>query len=256
MVERFEMYAGITKRLGGGGVPIRKYALSPALAETILPPGKFDQELMAICNKHIRAAMVHGAKLAYTSLRRRIRERTQAVQKDVLIDVPPDVYASIDATMDTTFAQPYWAHVGGVTRETVRATLETGIAQHQGSRSLATSLRQVSGLSDVRARRIARTELTTAMNSGHYAVSTSRDMQEAGVSGREWMSVGDRETRKTHLRAHGQRVGVRQPFRLGASQCRFPGDPNLPAGERINCRCTTLDLFSDEFTPGDGGEPV
>jgi len=30
MVERFEMYAGITKRLGGGGVPIRKYALSPA----------------------------------------------------------------------------------------------------------------------------------------------------------------------------------------------------------------------------------
>ena len=57
---------------------------------------------------------------------------------------------------------------------------------------------------------IARTEATSALNCGHYAVLQELDASEL-IVGREWLAIGDDDTRETHLAAHGQVAAKWQP---------------------------------------------
>ena len=88
----------------------------------------------------------------------------------------------------------------------------------------------------VRARRIARTETHTAANKA--------SVEAAGASGldliKEWGATEDHRTRPSHAEADGQRVEMGEQFTVGGALMDFPGDPNAPASEIINCRCTLL----------------
>lgn len=64
---------------------------------------------------------------------------------------------------------------------------------------------------------------------------------------KQWLSSRDDRVRPTHRHADGQVVPLAERFTLGGiveqpvvSYAMFPGDPELPPGERINCRCTML----------------
>jgi len=50
----------------------------------------------------------------------------------------------------------------------------------------------------------------------------------------------DSRVRATHERAHGQIVRGAQRFTVGGYSCDYPGDPTLPIGEKINCRCVVV----------------
>lgn len=54
---------------------------------------------------------------------------------------------------------------------------------------------------------------------------------------KQWNTVGDERVRPTHASADGQRVNMEGLYRVGGALLRFPGDPNGPIGETINCRC-------------------
>ena len=56
----------------------------------------------------------------------------------------------------------------------------------------------------------------------------------------EWVSVLDDVTRHDHRAADGQKVAPEAGFEVGGHACAYPGDHRLPAGQRINCRCTVL----------------
>lgn len=106
-----------------------------------------------------------------------------------------------------------------------------------------------------RATVVARTETLGALNAGR----TDAFMAVAEETGDEfeqvWLSTIDRRTRPTHKTADGQRVPVGQPFTVGGSSLRYPGDPLGPAKEIIQCRCSslltepgeTLDLSNRQF---------
>jgi len=87
---------------------------------------------------------------------------------------------------------------------------------------------------------IARTETMGALNGSR--ADAFQAFQEEGGEGMErmWLSTIDSRTRPTHRAADGQRVGVTDPFMVGGFPLMFPGDPAGPAGEVIQCRCTTL----------------
>ena len=90
-----------------------------------------------------------------------------------------------------------------------------------------------------RAKEIGQTESQTAVGAGqHETFSTLRIMQRAG--GRMWYSMKDSRVRATHERAHGQIVRGAQRFTVGGYSCDYPGDPTLPIGEKINCRCVVV----------------
>lgn len=87
---------------------------------------------------------------------------------------------------------------------------------------------------------IARTETLGALN------ASRNDANMAFVEGSDeklvkvWLATMDTRTRETHRIADGQRRAPDMPFDVGGFPLMFPGDPSGPAGEVIQCRCTTL----------------
>lgn len=92
-----------------------------------------------------------------------------------------------------------------------------------------------------RAEALARTESMAAL---HQAQEESmRQALEQGAIARSaltyaWRTARDRRVRDTHKPMDGQRVRAGELFTTGSgARLRFPGDPQGPAGETINCRC-------------------
>lgn len=93
------------------------------------------------------------------------------------------------------------------------------------------------------AERIARTELIGAVN----ASSLAQVQGATTIQYKQWLATADSRTRETHDEADGQTVPLEGTFQVGGYDLEFPGDPNGPPEEIINCRCTLT--YTDE--PGD-----
>lgn len=64
-----------------------------------------------------------------------------------------------------------------------------------------------------------------------------------------WIATIDGKTRHTHFAADGQRAPLSGTFTVGNAALRFPGDPDGPPGEVLNCRCRVGVLAHDEEIP-------
>ena len=83
-----------------------------------------------------------------------------------------------------------------------------------------------------RARNIARTESTGALNGG-----TNEYFAEVGAK-KTWLSARDSEVRDAHAELDGETVDANEVFSNGLA---FPGDPNATEpGQICNCRCTIM----------------
>lgn len=91
-----------------------------------------------------------------------------------------------------------------------------------------------------RAQRIAQTETISASNAGSF-----EGMRQTGVQKKEWLSSRDDKTRETHINVDGQVVDIGGKFEVGGSTLSFPGDPEGPPDEIINCRCTLIPVVED-----------
>ena len=91
---------------------------------------------------------------------------------------------------------------------------------------------------------IARTEAITALNRAQiaaYEQAIAKGAVDAQAVTKTWMATMDGRTRDTHMLLNGKAVGFREKFQsFSGAQLEYPGDPNAPASERINCRCTML----------------
>ena len=120
----------------------------------------------------------------------------------------------------------------------VKIAIEQGLT---GGKSYATMIKEIKNEINVqayKALRIMRTELHTAQEAG--TLLAYERAQEQGIEGQViWMATLDDRTRDTHQDMDGQPRGDDGYFDgPGDSYARFPGDPELPPEERINCRCT------------------
>jgi hypothetical protein len=87
-----------------------------------------------------------------------------------------------------------------------------------------------------RARKIVRTETVRAAN---YGVLLGAEKYEYEVQ-KEWLSVNDNRTRTSHRHGSGVDGEKRDPEERFSNGLRFPGDPDGPASEVINCRCRVV----------------
>lgn len=92
------------------------------------------------------------------------------------------------------------------------------------------------GVARSRAETVARTQVVAVNN---YAdIETYR---ENGVEKKEWLSTNDDRVRDSHAAMDGQVVSIDEPFVTGnGAYLQYPGDPDGPPEEIINCRCTEL----------------
>lgn len=126
--------------------------------------------------------------------------------------------------------------------ETARNELSEGMKEGESIEQLQTRIRKVAPMSASRAERIARTEVISASNAGSYT-----QVKVSGLTGsKEWLATDDGRTRPSHKKAEGQKVAMNAPFDVGGHSLMFPGDPDGPASEVVNCRCTPVYDLDEE----------
>tara|TARA_R110000772_G_scaffold45492_10_gene104265 strand:- start:752 stop:1552 length:801 start_codon:yes stop_codon:yes gene_type:complete len=135
--------------------------------------------------------------------------------------------------------------ITGTTRAQIIRQITAGQADGLGVAEIARSItKRIPAISLNRGGTIARTETHGAANFGadQAARSTGLDLRK------EWISVEDDRTRRVgidaygHASMNGQIRDMDQPFSMPATSgdpisAMFPGDPSLPAGASIHCRC-------------------
>lgn len=126
-------------------------------------------------------------------------------------------------------------YISETTREALRMVISDGVDKGLAWRDIGRNIEKVYG-DDFDARRsmmIARTEIVAASNFGarEGAKATGLELEK------EWVSTPDDRTRDTHVDCNGQTRDMDEYYKVGKSRGMFPGDPKLPAKERIHCRC-------------------
>lgn len=127
------------------------------------------------------------------------------------------------------------------TEEALRSGLIDAIAAGE---SIADVEKRIEDIFDIargsRTQMIARTEVISASNQGAIAAYE----QSGVVEGIEWISSRDEKVRDSH-RIDGDTINLNGADKF-ENGLKFPGDPEAPAEEVINCRCTTAPIVSKE----------
>jgi SPP1 gp7 family putative phage head morphogenesis protein len=168
-------------------------------------------------------------------------------------DSPAGLARALSATFSWDHDQPYWEALkaqadrqideildpigppGDPARELAKRTNPVVKALQQDRNLAQSRIDSAQSTWQARAKRIARTESTGALNAGAYAAYLAE-----GVEALEWVATTDGRTRPSHAAADGQVVAIGFPFSVGGASLRFPGDPTAPASQVVNCRCTTV----------------
>jgi len=173
---------------------------------------------------------------------------------NLFIDLPPDVEQAVNVELDTILDRPYWRNIQETTRRRLAATMQEGI--HDGDSVYQLAVRIGDGptvpvevgaegvlgsaSNTLRGQTIARTESTGALNAGHQ-IGQQELFDEGLIRKKEWLSVIDNATRDQHIAENGQKVRVDENFVLpNGETAPYPGYYGLSAGQRVNCRCTSL----------------
>lgn len=119
----------------------------------------------------------------------------------------------------------------------VAPELIAGVEQGESIPSLADRLRgTVPETYSGRLETIARTEVIGASNS-----ATNQVGDQFRLGRKAWLATGDERTRDSHWDQHGKYANDDGFFEMSSGALlEYPGDPNGPAAEVINCRCTVL----------------
>lgn len=133
----------------------------------------------------------------------------------------------------------YAEQLTDVSREYIGLILSRASSEGLSINQTVELLLQSNEFGAMRARRIARTETTSAANGAaiQYAKTSGNVMVK------EWISVMDNRTRHDHRNVDGQRIDIDSAFTVGSVKMMQPGvrtQPNgtdVPASEVVNCRC-------------------
>lgn len=85
---------------------------------------------------------------------------------------------------------------------------------------------------------MTRTATMTALNAGALAGAVDEQQRTGQQWTKRWQSTLDARVRDTHRDADAQLRPLYEPFTVGGHALQFPGDPQAPPSEVINCRCS------------------
>lgn len=117
----------------------------------------------------------------------------------------------------------------------VTSALENGLTTNE----LQQSIIDTGIFSEQRALLLARTITGTAANLGQQ-----EGAKLGGATHKTWSTAGF-EVRDTHKKLEGVKILIDEYFKVGKERALFPLDPDLPPGERVNCRCALYYSIED-----------
>lgn len=213
-------------------------AIQPVLAslETFTDVGDLPEAVNKLDDRHIENAYREMYQrtlpdFAVQSYRQVRPEKNEAILRD-LWEEEIERYIASGVIADRI------VHVANTTKERIRGLVQKGIDEGMSIQQIASGIDELGVPQIIRNRStvIARTETINASNRGSLfgAQSTGLDLWK------EWLATPGARTRDDHADADGDRAELNGVFYLGDEQheAEFPGDPNLPPEQCINCRCT------------------
>lgn len=119
----------------------------------------------------------------------------------------------------------------------ISACVTSSILQGKSIKGMADDLQtRIPTMNRTSAIRTARTAVTGAQNAGRIDSYTAAKKMGIKLK-KSWIATLDGRTRHSHAILDGEQVDNEKKFSNG---CMFPGDPNGPAAEVYNCRCTLI----------------
>lgn len=122
-------------------------------------------------------------------------------------------------------------------KKQITASVTSSILQGKSIKHMADDLQsRIVTMNRDSAIRTARTAVTGAQNAGRMDSYAAAEKMGIKLK-KEWLATLDSRTRHSHAMLDGEKVDQDKKFSNG---CRFPGDPQGPAWEIYNCRCTMV----------------
>ena len=129
-------------------------------------------------------------------------------------------------------------NISKTTRDTINRIVLNGQREGLNKRDIAKQLEiSIKGMSKKRAKMIATTETSNAVNNATNATAKGAGMREKG-----WIYTDIAKTpRENHKILDNTWIPFDKKFNLGGGIfADYPHDPALPASERINCHCIAV----------------
>lgn len=120
--------------------------------------------------------------------------------------------------------------VSETTKKFIMDTMETAFNENWSIDQIITELEKVN-YPRWKADQVARTETVKAAGVGQKVAQQSLPYETTKL----WIAARDNRTRHSHRNVNGERIDGSAKFSNGLE---FPGDPEGPANEVINCRCS------------------
>lgn len=158
------------------------------------------------------------------------------------IDLLIDLWSSFFRMFALNYAYRIENELSETTKEEIRKALAEARELGYDNAKAATLIRKKvqNQISRTRATLIARTEATTASNMAQERGARSY-LEETNQSGyQQWIGREDARERHTHRELNDDIIPMGQKWQVGQELADMPGDTNLSAKERCNCRCTRL----------------
>jgi hypothetical protein len=146
---------------------------------------------------------------------------------DVKPSITPELLEKVGA--HATFATE--ADLRAVYRGVIQTAAEEGYSIPRTANAIVET---VDGIAEYRAVALARTDLIGLANGASQAIATDAFAGREDVT-KVWLATEDDRTRETHVDANGQEVSLNDYFDVGGYSAMYPGDPDLPDEEVINC---------------------
>jgi uncharacterized protein with gpF-like domain len=201
-----------------------------------------DSRWLPLHRQNLRRILAAGSRMAAEAGTTRARSviKTVAGKQGKKLDTWTQLLARVVRWADRNAAEKV-EDISKTTRRRVNNAISAGLEANEAPRDIARRIRDdVGQMSAGRALTIARTETHAAHNTGQQmSVEQASDEFEVELV-KEWVATEDDRTREDHLNADGQTVALDQPFTVGGAKLMFPGDPNGPPEQIINCRCTVV----------------
>jgi hypothetical protein len=157
---------------------------------------------------------------------------------DLPFALPARVLDRIRRALGELLSQPFWEALEALTEAALTRIIGEGLERGANAEAIARQLRNELGgaAAMARARTIARTETTGALNAGQQA--NAEAAADAGLMvTKTWSTVGDDDVRASHEVLNGVTVPVGADFDVGGTLAPYPGHWSLPTEHRANCRC-------------------
>ncbi|WP_338749804.1 phage portal protein [Bacillus sp. FJAT-52991] len=172
----------------------------------------------------------------YNRLAEQAKSKGKAFEKKFIFEEEfPEILAFMHEYISEQVAEAV-VLISAFSIERLKVVIGDSVAAGETIQDTAKRIQNLYGeeFSKERALTIARTEVISASNYGNRmgAKATGLELNKT------WLSAGGDRTRDTHKAANGQTREMDELYDVGGAKAMFPGDPSLPAKERVKCRCT------------------